>query len=74
MPLTGRTARATELRTFLQGTAQLVDVAAHLADSTAVEGLVATVTDLVGHPIRFASDEGRGVVGQVLNSEGGFRR
>ena len=38
-----------ELRTSLQGRAQLVDVAADLGDSTAVDGLVATVTDLVGH-------------------------
>jgi len=38
-----------DLRTSLQGTAQLVDVAADLGDPASVEGLVSTVTGMVGH-------------------------
>ena len=38
-----------DLRTSLQGTARLVDVAADLGDPASVEGLVSTVTGLVGH-------------------------
>ena len=38
-----------DLRTTLQGTARLVDVAADLGDPAAVEGLVPAVTGLVGH-------------------------